>query len=80
MHFKCVDSALHGVDNGSQRICNGIHSIVKTLIMFNQMFNNGSKMFLNALAFFSNVLPCCNKAKHIVNTTNSTLFTSNKFN
>ena len=29
MHFKCVD-------NGSQRICNVIQSIVKTLIMFSK--------------------------------------------
>ena len=34
MHFKCVD-------NGSQRICNVIQSIVKTLTMFNKMFKNG---------------------------------------
>ena len=44
MHLKCVD-------NGSQRICNVIQSIVKTLTVF----KNGSKMFLNALATFSNV-------------------------
>ena len=35
MHLKCID-------NGSQRICNVIQSIVKTLTMFNKiMFKNG---------------------------------------
>ena len=28
MQFKCVDNALQYVDNGSQRICNVIQSIV----------------------------------------------------
>ena len=36
MHFKCVDNVLQSIDNGSQRICNVIQSIVKTLKMFNK--------------------------------------------
>ena len=40
MHFKCVDNALQRIYNGSQRICNVIQSIVKTLTMFNKMFKN----------------------------------------
>ena len=36
MHFKCVDSVLQSIDNGSRRICNVSQSIVKTLTMFNK--------------------------------------------
>ena len=38
MHFKCVD-------NGSQRICNVIQSIVKTLTMFNKCLRMDEKCF-----------------------------------
>ena len=38
MHFKCVD-------NGSQRICNVIQSIVKTLTMFNKSLRMDEKCF-----------------------------------
>ena len=38
MHFKCVD-------NGSQRICNVIQSIVKTLAMFNKCLRMDEKCF-----------------------------------
>ena len=82
MHFKCVVNALQRIDNGSQRICNVIQSIVKTLTMFNKCLRMDEKRVANALATFdtNSAQNVENKAKHIVNTTNSGLFISNKFN
>lgn len=94
MNFKCVDNALQRVDNGSQRICNVIPSIVKTLTMLNKCLRMDEKCFSTRWQLFltfdpnaaQNVenkersAPRCNKAKHIVNTTSSALFTINKFN
>ena len=87
MHFKCVDNALQCVDNGFERICNVICSIIKTLKMFNEIVSEWVKnvsqrvdsffqrliqMLHKVLKTKDNVSPCCNKDKHIGNTTNST--------
>ena len=58
MHFKCVD-------NGSQRICNVIQSIVKTLTMFNKCLRMDEKCFSTRWQLFPTFDP--NAAQNVEN-------------
>ena len=58
MHFKCVD-------NGSQRICDVIQSIVKTLTMFNKCLRMDEKCFSTHWQLFPTFDP--NAAQNVEN-------------